>query len=189
MTDLSPVRAFTGLRTLQCSGSSPGQSQLADLSPLKDMKLSSLNIHATRVTVAGLAPLQGMSSLRFLCLGAGKMTDRALAELKKLPGLETVSFLDTRLTDAAFENVKGMNGLRELHLRVAGVTNEALVHLKDLPALRIISIGKGTRVTDAGLEHLAGLKNLAQLDLTGTAVTDEGVAKLRAALPQCNIRK
>jgi serine/threonine protein kinase/Leucine-rich repeat (LRR) protein len=183
VADLSPLKGMP-LETLVCCW-----TKVADLSPLRDMKLRSLNIHATRLTPAGLEPLLEMSSLRSVCLGGGKMTGGAMAQLKKLPGLEVLAFLDTRLTDAAFENVKGMNGLRELHLRVAGVTNEALVHLKDLPALRIISIGKGTRVTDAGLEHLAGLKNLAQLDLTGTAVTDEGVAKLRAALPQCNIRK
>jgi hypothetical protein len=44
-------------------------------------------------------------------------------------------------------------------------------------------------VTDAGLEHLAGLKNLAQLNLKGTAVTDQGIAKLKAALPNCNISR
>jgi hypothetical protein len=46
-----------------------------------------------------------------------------------------------------------------------------------------------TQVTDAGLEHRAGLKNLSQLHLTGTAVTDKGVAKLKAALPKCNITR
>ena len=44
-------------------------------------------------------------------------------------------------------------------------------------------------VTDAGLEYLTGLKNLELLTLPGTAVTDKGVAKLKAALPKCNITR
>jgi hypothetical protein len=183
VADLSPLKDMP-LENLTCCF-----TQVADLSPLRGMKLRALNIHATRLTPAGLEPVLEMSSLRFVCLGGGKMGGEAMAQLAKLPGLEVLSFLDTRLTDAAFGDLKGMSRLRELWLRSAGVTNEALVHLKEVPSLRKVGLGASTRVTDAGLEYLAGLTNLAELDLTGTAVTDEGVAKLRAALPQCNIKR
>ena len=46
-----------------------------------------------------------------------------------------------------------------------------------------------TQVTDAGLKHLAGLTNLQSLHLHNTQVTDAGVAKLRTALPACDIRR
>jgi eukaryotic-like serine/threonine-protein kinase len=42
VTDIAPVRALLGLRTLNCRGSIPGKGRLADLWPLKDMKLTSL---------------------------------------------------------------------------------------------------------------------------------------------------
>ena len=41
-----------------------------------------------------------------------------------------------------------------------------------------------TAITDAGLVHLTGLKTLF---LQKTKVTDAGVAKLKAALPECEI--
>ena len=66
------------------------------------------------------------------------------------------------------------------------MTDEGLVHLKGLVSLRVLNFQQ-TRVTDAGLENLAGLTNLTQLYLNGTTVTDKGVAKLKAALPKCNI--
>jgi hypothetical protein len=47
----------------------------------------------------------------------------------------------------------------------------------------------GTKVTDAGLVHLKGMTGLRRLNLSETKVTDAGVAKLRPALPNCNILK
>lgn len=43
--------------------------------------------------------------------------------------------------------------------------------------------------TDAGLEHLARLKGLAERNLEETEVTAQGIAKLKAALPHCNISR
>ena len=40
VTDIAPLRALAGLRTLKCDGSAEGRGWLSDLSPLKDMKLT-----------------------------------------------------------------------------------------------------------------------------------------------------
>ena len=48
VTDLAPVRALAGLQTLKCSGSNLGKGRLADLSPLKDMQLTSLILRTAR---------------------------------------------------------------------------------------------------------------------------------------------
>jgi hypothetical protein len=45
----------------------------------------------------------------------------------------------------------------------------------------------GTQVTDAGLPHIAPLTQLRELLLVDTKVSDEGVAKLKQALPDCEI--
>ena len=42
VTDISPVRALTGLSCLNCSGSGPEKGRLSDLSPLKGMPLANL---------------------------------------------------------------------------------------------------------------------------------------------------
>ena len=58
VTDISPLRALTGLRTLDCSGSGWDKGQLADLSPLKDMKLTRFNCNYT--PLSDLSPLKDM---------------------------------------------------------------------------------------------------------------------------------
>ena len=46
-----------------------------------------------------------------------------------------------------------------------------------------------TKVTDKGLKALSGHKNLTYLSLGSTEVTDLGVAKLRKALPRCELQR
>jgi hypothetical protein len=159
---------------------------VSDLSPLKDMKLTMLLCGGSQLTDAGLIPLQEMSSLRHLEVIAPKITDAGLVYLKRLTDLEFLNCAGTKLTGAGLVHIEGMTRLRILHLDDTEVTDEGMVHFKGLHDLRELFLNQ-TRVTDAGLEHMAGLKNLALLNLTGTAVTNKGVAKLKAALPKCNI--
>jgi Leucine-rich repeat (LRR) protein/tRNA A-37 threonylcarbamoyl transferase component Bud32 len=65
VTDISPVRALSGLRTFRChlllavGGAAPPQrSAFSDLSPLAGMRLRDLNVNGT--SVADLSPLKGM---------------------------------------------------------------------------------------------------------------------------------
>ena len=65
VTDIAPLRALAGLRTLKCDGSGEGTGWLSDLSPLKDMKLTTLDCCHTKVS--DLSPLKDMklTSLAF----------------------------------------------------------------------------------------------------------------------------
>src|SRR5205814_5091556 len=56
VTDISPVRAFAGLKLLRCSGSSQGKGNLTDLSPLRGMALTKLFCTGTKIT--DLSPLK-----------------------------------------------------------------------------------------------------------------------------------
>ena len=47
VTDISPVRAFTGLKFLSCAGTTRGRGKLFDLSPLNGMPLIWLNCNST----------------------------------------------------------------------------------------------------------------------------------------------
>jgi len=46
-----------------------------------------------------------------------------------------------------------------------------------------------TPITDAGLNALSGLSQLRFLALTDTKVTEAGAAKLKKALPHCEIAR
>lgn len=180
VADLTPIQDLP-LTWLDCA-----RTEVSDLTPLKNMKLEWLSCWDTQLTSADLAPLQHISSLRYLDIGGRKMTEDGLARLKQLTDLEALGFFNSKLTEVGFRSLKEMPRLRSLQLVNTGLTDEDLVHLKGFVNLRLLRIPQA-RVTDAGLEHLAGLKNLVELNLHDTAVTDKGVAKLKAALPNCNI--
>jgi len=64
--------------------------------------------------------------------------------------------------------------------------DEGLKHLAHLTNLEYLDLN-GTQVSDEGLKHLIGLIRIEWLNLENTQVSDEGVARLRLALPHCEI--
>ena len=58
VTDISPVRALERLRSLTLYGNWPDKGRSSDLSPLKGMPLTKLEIGGTHVS--DLSPLKGM---------------------------------------------------------------------------------------------------------------------------------
>ena len=58
VTQIWPVRQLAGLKALNCAGSAPGKGKLVDLSALRGMALTALEINDTRV--ADLSPLEGL---------------------------------------------------------------------------------------------------------------------------------
>jgi WD40 repeat protein len=122
VTDLTPVRALRGLKRLRCEAPPMGKvSELADLSPLRGMRLVLLNCHCTSVTdltplenmpleelgcsvtqVGDLSPLKGMP-LKQLYLHATPVTD--LSPIKGMQ-LEVLMCDRTRVVDLS--PIKGM---------------------------------------------------------------------------------
>src|SRR4029077_1690504 len=90
VTDISPLRAFGGLKWLWC-GLAPGQ--LADLSPLTGMQLVNLVCPYTRIS--DLSPLTGMK-LEVLDCAATPVSD--LSPLKGMP-LGLLAVPDTPVSD------------------------------------------------------------------------------------------
>src|SRR5947209_8086761 len=64
VTDISPVRGLARLRVLDCRGT-PHKGRLADLTPLKGIKLTYLHCDATQV--ADLSPLKDMKLTQLSC--------------------------------------------------------------------------------------------------------------------------
>ena len=94
VTDIAPVRALAGLRTLKCNGS-VGKGQLADLAPPKGMQLTSLVCGDSKV--ADLLPLKDMKLIS-LDFGGSAVSD--LSPLKDMSAtLATVWLFDTKVAD------------------------------------------------------------------------------------------
>jgi len=149
VTDISPVRALTKLKWLGCAGTKPGQGKLTDLAPLKDLKLTQLDVFFTNVS--DLAPLQGMP-LHTLQLYNTKVSD--LAPLAGMP----LTYLDCTATPVA--SVAPLTGMKlnKLHIRYTKVAD--LSPLKGMPLTELACDFKLERDT----EILRSIKTLEKIN-------------------------
>jgi formylglycine-generating enzyme required for sulfatase activity/serine/threonine protein kinase/Leucine-rich repeat (LRR) protein len=81
VTDISPVRALKGLRTVSLKGSAPESGRLSDLSPLRGMALVGASL-SWNPTLTDLSPLEGM---RIASLGLEHTNVGDIAILKDMP--------------------------------------------------------------------------------------------------------
>ncbi|HWA98804.1 MAG TPA: protein kinase [Pirellulales bacterium] len=194
VTDLSPVRALTGLQNLYCPGSALGKGRLADLSPLVGMKLTSCNCRWTMVD--DLSPLRGMPLTYLNCYST------PIRDLSPLEGMPlTILYCDAKgVVDLS--PLRGMP-LVELHCEgtavsdlspLAGMKLERLdcykTNISDLSALKEMPlVGLAIHETPvADVSPLESCKRLAALDIENTKVTAAAVARLQKALPNCKIK-
>jgi hypothetical protein len=122
---------------------------------------------------------------------AARLVTRALGEVfrdEKPAGkpVVKVQFYFREGADAGLRGLACLKHLRELGLNFSDTSDEGLKELVRLKILTTLNISF-TEITDEGLKELASLKQLRNLDLQGTEVTEVGVARLRAALPKCQI--
>jgi hypothetical protein len=111
VTDVSPVRVLSHLRTLRMKGSRIGKGSLADLSPLAGMGVTDLNFDYNRV--GDLSPLKGLKLTRLQCW------NNPVVNLEPLQGMP-LAYLDlwgwrgSYLTALQGMPLKGLNcgGLR-----------------------------------------------------------------------------
>lgn len=159
----------------------PDDASMRELAlELRREGVAGLELHAGRVSDAGLAHLAHVESLRTLYVKGGQyITDQGVRHLTRLGGLQRLRLWGcTALTDGAAEALTGLEGLSSLELPGSEITDAGAAHLARL--LRLTELGLTlSQIGDAGLRHLAGLRGLASLDLDACAqLTDEGVAAL-----------
>jgi hypothetical protein len=211
---LKHLRGVKNLSSLLLYGPNYTDAGLDDLTALD---LTTLGLHGTKVSAAGLGRLKVMKNLTGLSLalaGYPDYPDEALVSLKDMKQLTALNLENARVTDEGMANLKGLTGLKVLNLKLTGVSNGGLRELKDLkgltalyllpqpPARPIDDDGmkviagfeklaaldlRGARVTDRSLPQLKALKNLTVLIVAHSQLTKAGVKELRAALPACKI--
>lgn len=116
-----------------------------------------------------------------------KFSDDFLTPLKDLKGsLVHLNLRGQDVTDAQMAHLKELTNLTRLHLENTKITDKGLEQIKGLTSLEYLNL-YGDNITDAGLVNLEGMKKLKNLYLWQTKVTEPGAAKLKKALPQCDI--
>ncbi len=123
VTDISPVRVLTHLRTLDCSGSGARNGQLIDIAPLRGLPLTFLSCAHTRVH--DLSPLEGMP-LEYLNLSELAVSD--LAVLKGMTSLKRLVLRQMPLSD-----LTPLEGLKLKELCIDGTRASDLALLKSFP--------------------------------------------------------
>jgi serine/threonine protein kinase len=180
VSDISPVRACTKLKNLQCNAGVLGASRVKDLSPLKGMRLHSLELLNSPL-LRDLTPLQGMP-LASLQLSASPVQD-----LTPLQGMPLASL---QLSASPVQDLTPLEGmpLRSLNLNGCDLVKD-LTPLKGLPLTSLIlshchqvqdlSPLKGLSFTllfvdDTPVRDLEPLKDmpLRRLQVDATGVTD-----------------
>jgi serine/threonine protein kinase len=187
VSDISPVRALTKLRSLDCSGSFVYRGKLGAqaLLPLKGMPLTNL-VCRDSTAVSDISSLKELK-LTTLDLRQANVGDADMKNLAGMKDLQVLSLWQTKVTDVGLKELAGLRNLQQLSLQATAVTDVGLKELAGLDKLVFLDLYSVPRVTDAGLEELAKLKALKHLDLRGTSVTDAGVNKLASVLPSLRI--
>lgn len=159
VTDISPVRALTGLKAFRCGFT----RQLADLSPLQGLKLTEIELIATRVD--DLSPLKDMN------LTAARFYVAMVSDLTPLAGNQE---LTTVLVDQT--GVRDLSPLKGLNLTTMSLGRTGVNDLSPLQGMKLTTLSfEDTAVTN--VSTLKGMP-LEQIRLTPTSIT-QGMDVLR----------
>ena len=169
--NIAPVRALKGLTSLDCSGAFMKKGKLSDLSPLKDLPLTSLEVGYNRIrdltplkgmrltylvvyicpNVSDLSPLEGMPLSR-LSIGATSVRD--LSPLKGMK-LTWLNIWTCPIPD--LEPLKGMP------INYLNIDHTDITDLKPLQGMELEEIHLTPKNITQGLEILRNMKSLTTI--------------------------
>jgi Leucine-rich repeat (LRR) protein len=171
LTDISPVRAFAGLKSLGCNGYGM-KSEFSDLSPLQGMQLTDLGCSATQVS--DLTPLKGMALKNLSC---------HVSRVEDLSPIQGMPLIDLNVSITAVSDLSPLKGMKLVRINCGGTKVTDISVLKGMPLITLNCYG--TQVSDPS--PLEDCKSLTWLGLRQNKVTPASVAALQKALPNCKI--
>jgi Leucine-rich repeat (LRR) protein len=189
------LRNWKRLKRVNLRGTKITDSTLEALAGVPSIEW--LDIGWAQITDTGLDHLSALTNLRWLTMGGNKLTDTALQFLRQMPQIEYLDIGGTQRTDsglwslqlneAGVQAIASVTELRELRAAGTNITGRELAMLKTLAKLERLNLQGCKRVKDDAVETLAGFRQLHALDLKDTGVSEAAVARLRAALPECQV--
>jgi Leucine-rich repeat (LRR) protein len=189
------IKGWQHLRKLNLRGTKITDATLEFLSGVPT--LESLDIGWAQITDTGLDQLVALNNLRRLTMGGNKLTDTALQFLRQMPQIEYLDLGGTQRTDsglwslllgdAGVQAIATVTDLRDLRLMGTAITGPGLQSLKPLAKLERLNLQGCRKLGEDAATVLAGFKQLRVLDLKDSGLNQQSVARIRAALPQCDI--
>lgn len=183
----------------------PGLQHLADMPRLKYLSLQGLPVgdreaaavagiatlehlgfDYTEVTDDGLVHVAELKHLQTLWLNGLGIAGPGLVHLQGLPKLNKLIFAKSCFGDDGMAFLSGLTSLEQLGLDDTQVSDAGIPHLASLTNLKKLWLNR-TGLTDASIPALVKLTSLESLQVPGCNFTTEGIARLREALPACEI--
>ena len=162
------------------------QFQSWGLSSFYSAPVVAVRLRQPLVTDDELRPLADLPRLRVVSIYGPQITDEGLKHLASAHELEDLDLIMTKETDATLRMAATFPSLRRAFFSSRSVTDEGVRSLGRLKKLKRLHL-MGREITDRALAHIESIPALEMLTLQDTQVTDEGVAKLKAALPKCEV--
>ncbi len=162
--------------------------------PLRPSNIWAVRVLPTHGEPVWLRKLWGGNSLEIfkkatvVNLGETKITDRDLAYLENLHGLERLNLNQTKITDKGLNHLAGLSGLKALDLSGTQIGGRGLEQLRGLTDLEYLYLS-GTKTNDGDLKAMFHLPNLRELDLTATEVTPQGVREIQRHIPHLKVSR
>jgi Leucine-rich repeat (LRR) protein len=189
------LRNWKHLKRVNLRGTKVTDSTLEVLAGLPGIER--LDIGWAQITDTGLEHLSALTSLRWLTMGGNKLTDAALQFLRQMPQIEYLDIGGTQrtdsglwslmLTDAGVQAIAAVTELRELSLAGTNVAGRGLALLMPLGKLERLNLQGCKRLRDDAAATMAQFHQLRVLDLKDSSLSEEAVARIRAALPECQV--
>jgi Leucine-rich repeat (LRR) protein len=191
----STVKGWKRLRRLNLRGTKITDATLEFLAGVPSLEL--LDIGWAQVTDTGLGHLAALTNLRHLAMGGNKLTDTSLQFLRQTPQIEYLDLGGTQRTDSGLwslqlsddgmQSIAAVAELRELRLAGTAVSGRGLGLLTSLPKLERLNLQGCRKLRDDAATVLAEFKHLRMLDVKDSSLSAEAVARIRAALPACQV--
>ncbi len=178
------IAGLSGLNDLQLARAKITDEWLAPLVRLSTLTI--LNVEDTALTAKSLPVIAKFTQLTFLALTLD-LSDNDLAGLTTLTKLRQLRCIGSKVTNIGLKSIcTACPDLTHFMTDQLAITDAGLEAIAGLPKLRMLGLMR-TPVTDGGVATFQRIKTLTHLLIPGTQVTREGTAKIREALPTCQV--
>jgi len=206
---ISKLKSLKKLKTLSLSGTQLTDHAVDEIVGLKN--LESFELVNTSITLDGLTKFSRaipncrvmfvnnqlpntMQRINVMKRGtvvviSGHVSNQELAELKQHTPLLELS-LPKNVSDESLRTISKLSSLEKLTVRNNRlITDTGIGSVSEIAGLQELSLGYCRQLTDESANHLVKLKKLIKLNVTGTKISDTAIARIKSALPNCQIER
>jgi serine/threonine protein kinase len=156
LSDLSPLRALTGLKVLVCRGSSNigtrANGGLFDLSPLNGMHLVRIEC-SQNLSLSDIAPLAGMPLSEIVCAGTN------VSNLTPLTGMAL------RVADFGQTPVFDLSPLKRMPLKDLNILGTKVTNVEPLRGIELDNLIFTPATIQSGLDAIRQMKSLKSIGI------------------------